>query len=521
MEFSSHPSIKVIKLRCRVNEPFEFSMISEDMVKKEILGLNASKKASGSIPIKILKFAATKCAPALTKCFNDALLHSEFPEELKLADIVPIHKKGSTSDKTNYRPISLLPAVSKVFERLLANQLTQYMDTWLSKLLCGFRKGYRPQYALLSMIRNWQNCLLNKGKIGAILMDLSKAFDCLSHKLLIAKLEAYGIGTQSLRFLYSYLTNRKHRVRINSSFSEWLELLLGVPQGSVLGPILFNIFINDLLFTVNGSSICNFADDNTLYVCDSSLDNVLSRLNADMRSILAWFECNSLIANPEKFQLIFPGTVNSNIAINIGTNVVMSSDIVKLLGVKIDSQLTFDPHIKEVCKKASQKTRALLRLRNHLNQKQTDLLVNSYILSAFNFCPLVWMFCSKKAHDLINATHKRALCAKATKFSVPLDVLLRESNTVSIHTRNLRLLVIEIYKALNQLSPAIMWNTFNEWTSGYNLRRISSLQVPRIQTAMGSNTFDFRASLAWNNLPARLKFLNETDFKAEVSKCTI
>ena len=121
------------------------------------------------------------------------------------------------------------------------------------------------------MIRNWQNCLLNKGKIGAILMDLSKAFDYLSHKLLIAKLEAYGIGTQSLRFLYSYLTNRKHRVRINSSFSEWLELLLGVLQGSVLGPILFNIFINDLLFTVNGSSICNFADDNTLYVCDSSL----------------------------------------------------------------------------------------------------------------------------------------------------------------------------------------------------------------------------------------------------------
>ena len=181
------------------------------------------------------------------------------------------------------------------------------------------------EYAtVLSMIRNWQNRLLNKGKIGAILMDLSKAFDCLSHKLLIAKLEAYGIGTQSLRFLYSYFTNRKHRVRINSSFSEWLELLLGVPQGSVLGPILFNIFINDLLFTVNGSSICNFADDNTLYVCDSSLDNVLSRLNADMRSILAWFECNSLIANPEKFQLIFPGTVNSNIAINIGTNVVMS-----------------------------------------------------------------------------------------------------------------------------------------------------------------------------------------------------
>ena len=119
--------------------------------------------------------------------------------------------------------------------------------------------------------------------------------------------------------------------------------------------------------------------------------------------------------------------------------------------------------------------------------------------------------------DLFNSEHQFWMysvtleATLANKFSVPLDVLLRESNTVSIHTRNLRLLVIEIYKALNQLSPALMWNTFNEWTSGYNLRRMSSLQVPRIQTAMGSNTFDFRASLAWNNLPARLKFLNETE----------
>ena len=268
-----------------------------------------------------------------------------------MADIVPIHKKGNTTDKANYRPISLLPAVSKVYERLVAKQLTQYMDTWLSKFLCGFRKGYSPQHALLSMLRNWQNCLAKKGKVGAILMDLSKAFDCLPHGLLIAKLEAYGFGQRSLWFLYSYLRNRKHRVRISSSFSKWLELLLGVPQGSVLGPILFNIFINDLLFTVTESSICNFADDNTLYICDPSIDQVMHRLNADMTSILAWFKCNSLVANPEKFQLIFPGTVNCTHSITVGTNIIKCSNVVKLLGINIDCQLTFYPHIKEVCKR--------------------------------------------------------------------------------------------------------------------------------------------------------------------------
>ena len=159
---------------------------------------------------------------------------------------------------------------------------------------------------------------------------------------------------------------------------------------------------------VSESTICNFADDNTLYVCDSSLDNVLCRLNADMTVILVWFKSNSLIANPEQLQLIFPATVDSNITIKMGTSAVISSNVVNLLGIKIDSQLTFEPQIKEVCKKASQKTKALLRIRSYLNQKQTDLLLNSYILSAFNYCPLIWMFCSKTTHELI----RRALCAK-------------------------------------------------------------------------------------------------------------
>ena len=164
---------------------------------------------------------------------------------------------------------------------------------------------------------------------------------------------------------------------------------------------------------VSEPTICNFADDNTLYVCDSSLDNVLCRFNADMTVILAWFKSNSLIANPEKFQLIFPGTVDSNITIKIGTSAVISSNVVNLLGVKNDRQLTFEPHIKEVCKKASQKTKALLRIRSYLNQKKTDLLVNSYILSAFNYCPLKWISCSKTAHELIYTTHRRALLCKS------------------------------------------------------------------------------------------------------------
>ena len=147
--------------------------------------------------------------------------------------------------------------------------------------------------------------MAKSGKIGVVLMDLSKAYDCLLHDLLIAKLVAYGLGYNSLRFFYSYLSNRSQRVSINSSVSDWLAILLGVPQGSILGPILFNIFINYLLFSNLESDICNFAEDNTLHVC------ALLRLNSDIPRVMDWFRSNEMVVNPDKFQVMFLGIENS------------------------------------------------------------------------------------------------------------------------------------------------------------------------------------------------------------------
>ena len=209
--------------------------------------LPSDKATAGEIPVDILKNSEF-CFSELTKCINKAFNENKFPDTLKLSDIVPVFKKPDPTDKTNFRPVSVLPLLSKVLEKIMYDQLYEYAETFLNKLLCGFRKAHSMQHALFRLLQKWQKELDSSGIVGTILMDLSKAYDCLPHDLIIAKLEAYGLDTNSLRFIFDYLSSRKQRTKIGSAYSNWSKVLCGIPQGSILGPLLFNTFINDILF---------------------------------------------------------------------------------------------------------------------------------------------------------------------------------------------------------------------------------------------------------------------------------
>ena len=183
----------------------------------------------------------------------------------------------------------------------MSKQIQPFTSKFISSLLCAFRNGHSTQHALFRLIETCRKTLDEKGVVGMVLMDLSKAYDCLPHDLLIAKLAAYGFGPNSLALISNYLSQRKQRVKVGSTFSEWQEIVSGVPQGSVLGPLFFNIFVNDFIFAMKSSHVCNFADDNTVYACDKDVESVAMRLEDDISRALDWFKDNRMVANPKKF----------------------------------------------------------------------------------------------------------------------------------------------------------------------------------------------------------------------------
>ena len=234
------------------------------------------------------------------------------------------------------RPVSIFPVISKVYERLIFNQINAFLDSKLSPYQCGFRKGYNSQYCLILMLEKWKNCIDKGGSSGALLTDLSKAFDCLSHDLLIAKLKAYGFSYEALKLIYSYLSTRSQRVRVNSHYSSWSEIISGVPQGSILGPLLFNIYLSDLFLFIGDCNIANYEDDNTPYAFGKDINSVICQLEGDSLKLFHWLWNNILKANPNKSHLLLI-SCDTSIAASINGNSISNESYVELLGITIDN----------------------------------------------------------------------------------------------------------------------------------------------------------------------------------------
>ena len=331
--------------------------------------------------------------------------------------------------------------------------------------------------------------------------------------LLIAKLHEYGVSVHACKLIASYFTDRKQRVKIGENRSDWIDINIGAPQGSLIGPFSYNIFTNDLLLKME--TICeiyNYADDNSVCCYDSDINCVKTSLEHICNFMILWFEQNYLKANPDKFQAIVFGNHSDlhDVTINIGQTYVNTCDMVKLLGVYIDKDLDFTHHISEMCKKVSRKVNALSRLTPTLNMQSKLTLYNCFILSQFGYCSIIWHFCKLADVKKMEKLQYRALKIVSQNFNATYKELLDIYEMPLLYVRRIRSILIETYRILNKIGPKYLHNLLSLKDSVYNLRTYKPVQLkPCKSNKYGLKSFSYEAGNLWNFLPTDIKCAND------------
>ena len=331
-------------------------------------------------------------------------------------------------------------------------------------------------------------------------MDLSKAFDCIPHDLLLAKLQAYGVSAHSCNLLASYLSNRHQRVKLGDHVSNWMPIIKGVPQGSIMGPLIFNIFLNDIFYFLKKCKIYNYADDNTVSYAHKQVTVLKSVVEEETQTTLNWFDDNQMQANPGKFQAIVGGkkTFSELKSFTVANNSIPCEETVKLLGVELDYQLNFNEQVSRICQKVARQLNVLQRISKFLSEETRLLVFKSFIRSNFSYCPIVWHFCSKTNTEKLEKLQYRGLKIVFNCYDSSYEELLNRANLPTLHLSRLRTIALETFKCINNIAPSYIRSLVSIKQSSYSFRYENTLQVPMVRTvAYGQKSFRFEAARVW------------------------
>jgi hypothetical protein len=395
---SKKVAMEYLRHHPRLENTFKFKLLSVH----DIVEITKNLKISNTqdlwfLSSNILKYIIIEIAPMLSQIFNECLTQGVFPDLLKMAKLIPIYKKGDKSNPTNYRPISILPVFSKILEKVVSEQLTKFLtdNDVLHSQQHGFRKNRSTGHAIASLTENILRVFEEGHDACGIFCDLSKAFDCVEHDVLIGKLEHYGIRGSEIRFFASYLSQRQQITEINGARSKMGKVKHGVPQGSILGPLLFLIYINDLPNSVRGKcDVIMYADDTSLLIKGNKYDE---RLAENVVKILddvnQWFDANNLVLNMTKTNAIcFSLKGNKNILANqlLENNALHVINSYKFLGVVMDEKLRWSPHVDLLCGRLGSAIYAIKKIKDLCGVKTARNVYFAYFHSVMVYGVMVW-----------------------------------------------------------------------------------------------------------------------------------
>ena len=511
-----------------MTEPLLSSFFATPVTYQEVARVLSGMKNKNcnlyEVPVFIYKMMSEIVSPFIVKIFNASIVSGKFPDILKHSTIIPVFKSGNPKSRENYRPISTISVLSKIIEKLMCCRTMNYLCKF--DIICanqfGFRPGFSTSDAVLQFVDECSEAFNRKDYLLATLLDFSKAFDTVNHSILLKKLEYYGFRGKVLEWFESYLSGRLSRVRVNEEYSEYKCYNIGVPQGSVLGPVLFIIYINDLHRTCTNLKFIHYADDTTAVFSGNHLPSVFVSVNDSLSIVDSWLQSNRLSLNVSKTSyMIF---THRSLPLNLPDVVIRGSPIARVnsctfLGITIDDRLSFTTHVNNISNKISRSLGVIRKASSYVQYPILKSLYFSLIYPYLIYCVPVWGNSSIGNVKKIETVHNRVL-RFLNRFNFNPDNIMSFRSLykyfVSIKMYSYNVLKSSSYFS-NKISNLIPIHHHHTRFIDANL-----LNFPNMYKTVCQNNFFYQSVSIWNELPYVIRQCNSINkFKRETKRYLI
>ena len=495
-------------------QTFEFRPVTELEIIKIVKSIKTNAMGIDNVSAMFIKAGIHIAVPFITDIVNNAITHRIFPCRWKLALIKPLPKVPHPVIPSDFRPISLLVAFSKILEKVLAIQMQKYLNE--NKLLNKFQSAYTKNLSCTTVlidITDFAFDAFDNGEIVIlVLLDYSKAFDCANHKLILAKARALGFMDSALTLLESYLSDRKQKIKIDENESEWCNLMNGVPQGSILGPLLFTILLTDIRDVIVNCKHHCYADDTQVYTkCKiTEVESCIEKINSDLKNIAQFSENNCLDLNAGKSKFIILGTGhNMSVLKNkilppvvINNKPIKRENTVVNLGVIFDENLTFYNHINSVVSDSIGKLKHAFRFKNFLSQQAKIIIVEFYVLSNLNYCDILFQNLSGVLKNKLQKLQNWCIrfIFRQRKFD-HISPYFKKLNTLNMEQRRSLHSLTQMHKLKKQIGPDYLLEklTCHSDIHEYNTRRKSDYVISKSRTSRNQNKFLSKCAKSYND----------------------